>query len=55
MNYRKYVIICINLIIAIWLYNTIFHPEFDTDFFGLFLILVCGFWFIYNVYTFNGS
>lgn len=52
MNYRKYVIICINLIISIWLYDIIFYPEFDTDFFGLFLIFVCGFWFIYNVYAF---
>lgn len=52
MNYRKYVIICINLIIAIWLYDTIFYPKFDTDFFGLFLILVFGFWFFYNIYAF---
>lgn len=52
MKYRKYLIICINFIIATWLYDTIFYPEFDTDFFGLFLGFGFGFWFIYNVYAF---
>ena len=51
MLYRKYLIICINIIIATWLIKTIFFSNSDTDFFGLFLCMVLGFCFIYNIYA----
>ncbi len=37
--------------IAIWLIKTIFFPKNDTDFFGLFLFMVLGFCFVYDIYA----
>lgn len=51
MQYRKYIIICINVIIALWLIKIIFFPKYDTDFFGVFLFMVSGFCLVYNVYA----
>jgi hypothetical protein len=51
MQYRKYLIVCINIVIAIWLIKTVFFPAYDTEFFGVFLIMVLGFCFIYNIYA----
>jgi hypothetical protein len=51
MQYRKYLIICINVVIALWLIKTVFFPTYDTEFFGVFLIMVLGFCLIYNIYA----
>lgn len=51
VEYRKYLIISINVIILIWLVKIVFFPKYNTDFFGLFLITIFGFIFLYNVYA----
>ena len=51
MLYRKYLIICINIIIASWLIKTVFSPNYGTDFFGVFLFMVLGFCIVYNIYA----
>jgi hypothetical protein len=49
--YRKYIIITINIVIAFWLFKTVFYPKYSTDFFGLFLFMVLVFWLLYDVYS----
>ncbi len=50
--YRKYIIIFINITIAIWLIKIIFFPKYPTDFFGTFLFMILGLWLLYNIYAF---
>jgi hypothetical protein len=52
MLYRKYLVIFINLIIAVWLIKTTLFPKEGADFFGVFLVIVLLFCFLYNIYAF---
>jgi hypothetical protein len=51
LNYRKYVIVVINIIISVWLIWVMFFDKSNTDFIGLFFAFMIVFLIIYNVYS----
>lgn len=52
INYRKSLILSINILVIAWMLKNIFFSEMQSDFYGLLLIIVVLFMILFNIYSY---